>query len=75
MAVGFKAREGFDEKRYDPIDPWPREDALRTQLNKIYGQAVVKWNITFANNFETSWASEIRNTPRASKAASEGMFP
>ncbi|MFM9840580.1 MAG: DUF5675 family protein [Cyclobacteriaceae bacterium] len=28
------------------------EDALRTQLNKIYGQAVVKWNITFANNFD-----------------------
>jgi Purple acid Phosphatase, N-terminal domain/Bacterial EndoU nuclease len=28
------------------------EDALRTQLNKIYGQAVVKWNITFANSFE-----------------------
>jgi hypothetical protein len=28
------------------------EDALRTQLNKIYGQAVVKWNITFAQNFD-----------------------
>ncbi len=28
------------------------EDALRAQLNKIYGQAVVKWNITFASNFD-----------------------
>jgi TANFOR domain-containing protein len=28
------------------------EDALRTQLNKIYGQAVVKWNITFAQNVD-----------------------
>jgi len=28
------------------------EGALRTQLNKIYGQAVVKWNITFAQNFD-----------------------
>jgi TANFOR domain-containing protein len=28
------------------------EDALRTQLNKIYGQAVVKWNISFATNFD-----------------------
>jgi len=28
------------------------EDALRTQLNKIYGQAVVKWNITFASNLD-----------------------
>jgi TANFOR domain-containing protein len=28
------------------------EDALRTQLNKIYGQAVVKWNITFGQNFD-----------------------
>ncbi|NOS90692.1 MAG: hypothetical protein HOP30_02110 [Cyclobacteriaceae bacterium] len=28
------------------------EDVLRTQLNKIYGQAVVKWNITFASNFD-----------------------
>jgi TANFOR domain-containing protein len=28
------------------------EDALRTQLNKIYGQAVVKWNISFAPNFD-----------------------
>jgi TANFOR domain-containing protein len=28
------------------------EDVLRAQLNKIYGQAVVKWNITFASNFD-----------------------
>jgi hypothetical protein len=30
------------------------EDALRTQLNKIYGQAVVKWNITFAQNIDVA---------------------
>ncbi len=28
------------------------EDSLRTKLNKIYGQAVVKWNVTFAANFD-----------------------
>ncbi|MCA6379969.1 MAG: hypothetical protein IM574_11510 [Cytophagales bacterium] len=28
------------------------EGVLRTKLNKIYGQAVVKWNITFAQNFD-----------------------